>query len=210
MSEEKIVTILTQHLPHRAIDYCLELWKAHPFQLRITKSRQSKAGDFYCHTPHSIPRISLNNDLNPYLFLITYIHEVAHLLVYRKHKRNVDPHGTAWKLSFQELMLPMLTPDIFPDPVLHILNQHMHSPKASSFADAELTRILRMYDPHGSTIITVSELPEGSLFMLRGRHFRKGKLKRTRYLCHEVKSRKQYLVPSEAPVDNVQLTFGFS
>lgn len=208
MQEREVLTILHKHLPDAAVDYCHSLWKASPFHLKITNSRHSKAGDFYCSNKQEIPRITLNNDLNPYLFLLTYVHEVAHLYVFNQHNRNIAPHGREWKHTFQQLLQPLLQPAFFPEPALTLLIRHMQNPKASSFADAALTKALRSFDPKAVEDITVSDLPEGSLFVLRGKHFKKGKLRRTRFLCHEIKSKRQYLVPAEALVEKVQLSLG--
>ncbi|MDH4058932.1 MAG: transcription elongation protein SprT [Cyclobacteriaceae bacterium] len=204
MTEEKVTKILSQHVPQKAIEYCLSLWKENAFHLKITRSRNSKTGDFFCAASQVTPRISINNDLNPYLFLITYVHEVAHLHVHKRNRR-ATPHGKEWKLCFQQLMLPLLTPELFPEPVFSLLHKHMQQPKASSFADAALTKALRLFDPHAEGMITVSELPEGSHFMIRGKQFKKGELRRTRFLCHEIKSKRKYLVPAEALVSEVQL-----
>lgn len=204
MSEEKVLQILSQHVPSRAIPYCHSIWKATPFNLKITRSRHTKAGDFFCARNQEVPRITLNQDLNPYLFLVTYLHEVAHLHVFRKQGNKTLPHGKEWKESFRQIMAPVLSGDFFPEPVLVLLLRHMENPKASSFADVELTKAFRLYDPMYQEIITVSDLPEGSTFVLRGKHFKRGQRKRTRFLCHEMNTKRKYLVPSEAVVSEVQ------
>jgi SprT protein len=204
MKESQVLEILQTHLPEKAVDYCFTLWRERPFHLKITKSRQTKVGDFTSRRDALHPRITLNNDLNRFTFLITYIHEVAHLHVFLQYKNKVDPHGDQWKKTFQQLLEPVLTSEIFPDEVLTPLLRHMINPKASSFADTELTKALRTFDAVEG--IVLSELPEGSIFHLNGRYFTKGKLKRTRILCKEAKSKRQYLVPADALVSNVQLS----
>jgi SprT protein len=69
-----------------------------------------------------------------------------------------------------------------------------------------LTKALRSFDDKAHNDIVLSDLPEGSTFQLNGRYFKKGKLRRTRILCKEVNSKRQYLVPAEALVSNVQLS----
>lgn len=206
MTSEKILAIFQKHLPEHAVAYCFQLWNERPFALKITKSRQSKVGDFTSRSDALNPRITLNHDLNPYTFLITYIHEVAHLHVFLQYRNRVDPHGIEWKVAFQKLLQPVLTPEIFPEEILSVLTRHMQNPKASSFADSELTRALRNFDTRSHVNIVLADLPEGSTFQLNGRFFTKGKLKRTRILCKETKSRKHYLVPADALVNNVQLS----
>jgi SprT protein len=206
MTEQHVLSILQHHLPAQAVAYCLQLWKEKPFTLKITKSRLTKIGDFTSRKDAARPQITLNSDLNPYTFLITYIHEVAHLHVFVSYGNRVEPHGEHWKIEFQRLMTPLFSLDIFPEEVLIPLMDHMENPKASSFADVTLTKALRGFDQHANTNIVLSDLPEGSIFELHGRYFKKGILRRTRVVCNELNSKRSYLVPAEALVTNVQLS----
>ena len=193
-------------MPPASVEYCFQLWKETPFELKVTRSRNSKVGDFTSKGSKSHPRITLNNDLNPYLFLQTYIHEVAHLRVYLRLGNKVDPHGEEWKSTFTDLMIPVMWENIFPEEVLHELRRHMINPKASSYADPRLIEVLRKFDRNASQFILLSQLPEGSIFQFQKRFFKKGKLRRTRIICVELKSKRSYLVPSDALVNNVQLS----
>ena len=172
--------------------------------MKITRARQTKVGDFTSRNTKAHPRITLNNDLNPYLFLMTYVHEVAHLRVYITHGARVDPHGIQWRTTFTDLMVPLLWEEIFPEQVLHELRRHMINPKASSYADTRLTEAFRRLDKNPP--VTLDQVPEGSIFKLQGRWFRKGKLRRTRVLCREMHSKRDYLVPVDAVVTDVQLS----
>lgn len=205
MNPEKIYSILQDHVPGAALQYCLRLWSETPFQLKITRTRQTKVGDFTTRKS-SQPRITLNHELNTFLFLITYVHEVAHLRVHLEHGTRVDPHGDEWRNKFAELMQPTLNELVFETDVLVALKRHLVNPKASSFADTDLTKVLRRYDKNAAQYATLSDIPEGSIFRFQGRFFRKGKIKRTRVLCHEVKTRRHYLVPADVLVSGVQLS----
>lgn len=206
MNPEKIYATLQSHLPSAALQYCYQLWLETPFQLKITRTRQTKVGDFTSKRSVAHPRITLNHELNPFLFLITYIHEVAHLRVHLHYGGRVDPHGEEWKNSFRILMHPMLDGDIFEEDILTELRRHMANPKASSFADTDLTKALRRYDKDAAQYATLSDIPEGSIFRFQGRFFKKGKIRRTRVLCHEVKTKRHYLVPADVLVSGVQLS----
>lgn len=103
-------------------------------------------------------------------------------------------------------MIPVLTEEIFPSVILGVLKRHMANPKASSFSDSELTAALRKFDHNQNTVILLSQIPEGSVFGLHGRWFKKGKLKRTRVMCREVNTKRDYLVPIDAPVSGAQLS----
>jgi len=206
MTPEKIYPILQAHVPVTALQYCLQLWHETPFQLKITRTRQTKVGDFTSRKSIAHPRITLNHELNPYLFLITYIHEVAHLRVHLHHGNRVDPHGEEWKAVFRMLMEPVLNLHVFAEDILAELQKHMVNPRASSFADTALTKVLRRYDKDAEQYATLSDLPEGSIFRFQGRFFKKGKIRRTRVLCHEVKTKRHYLVPADVLVSGVQLS----
>ena len=206
MKEDKILEILQTHVPAPSVEYCFNLWLACPFELKLSKSRQTKVGDFTSRRSRSHPRITLNDDLNPYLFLTTYIHEVAHLHVYKRYVDRVEPHGDEWKQTFTDLLVPLLWEHIYPDEILHELRRHMVNPKASSFADSKLTEAFRRFDATKSHAAVLSDLPEGSIFQLQGKYFKKGKLRRTRFLCKDIKSKRDYLVPADALVNDVQLS----
>ncbi len=179
----------------------MKLWQHHGFVFRIKRKRATKLGD-YKYDPRSRKHtITVNNDLNPYSFLITYIHEVAHLVTYKKHKRSVPPHGREWKNSFKELMIPLLNTTVFPQELLKHVVHYLRNPSASSCNDHNLTMALAGYDTNRSTVLQDIEL--GSLFRLGKRTFKKEALKRTRYICLEVKSGKRYLISKSASVDKV-------
>lgn len=205
MPSQSINSILSNHLPAATVDYCFALWGQHPFELKLAKRRTSKVGDFSAPRGR-LPLITLNNDLNPYLFLLTYVHEVAHLFVHKKQGSRVDPHGREWKDEFKCLMQPLLSESAFPPEILHELKRHMADPKASSFADTALTNSLRKYDPEHSNSVQLSEIAEGSVFRLQGKYFKKGKLRRTRVVCREMKTKRLYLVPVDSLVGDVQLS----
>lgn len=190
---------LVAHLPDEAVDYCFELWRQKPFGFKLSKSRYSKAGDFSAR--HVGYTITINRDLNRYQFLITYIHEVAHLLVHRKFGRTVEPHGPEWRSEFRQLMQPLLTTEVFPPSLLKYLIAHLQKPRASTFSDSALTKELRLYDTTTTNNIALDHLTEGSMFKLRGRFFKKGKLRRTRFYCQEMKTNRNYLVPRIALVE---------
>lgn len=204
MDEQKILTVLQKHLPVPAVSYCFQLWQQHRFRFVLRKGRITKVGDFTYRTGQ-IPRITVNHDLNPYLFLVTYIHEVAHLEVHH-HFRRAEAHGEEWKNSFRNLLLPMMTSEIFPEELLKGLHRHMVNPKASTFSDSEMTSLFRSFDKHQHTITLLSQVAEGTVFGLHGRWFKKGKIRRTRVLCRELNTKKNYLVPADAPIENVQLS----
>jgi hypothetical protein len=203
MLPSRIASLLLPQVPASASNYCLQLLEKYRFDFKVRKSRITKVGDF---TPHrnKLPLITVNHDLHPYLFLITFIHEVAHLEVHLLHGNRVASHGNEWKRAFCSLMQPVTTTAVFPEALLAELQLHMANPMASTFSDSRLTAALRNYDSRQKNAVLLSQLPEGTVFGFHGRWFKKGKTRRTRVECNEVKSRRKYLVPADVPVENAR------
>lgn len=190
-------TSLIEHIPENATKPLLELLQKNPVQIKIVKHRSSKHGDFRSLKNGDL-QISINSDLNKYQFLLTLIHELAHLVTYleKKHHR---PHGIEWKRNFQHLMLPFLNPAIFPNDLLPYLAKYLKNPKASTGSDTQLTYALKQYDPNSGTHL-IFELPLGSSFLYKKKKYIKGDLRRTRYECIQLGTHKKYLFNKNAEV----------
>jgi SprT protein len=170
-------------------------------KIKITPARKTKLGDF--KAVKDALYISINNDLNPYSFLITLTHELAHAFVYIKHKRGVAPHGYQWQETFTSMMLNFLNPKIFPNDVLQVLSAHLKQPKASTLTDINLAAVLKKYDRVKA--LTISDIDEESIFSIpNGKIFKKGKQLRKRYRCIECTTNKIYLFHPFAEVTSVQ------
>ena len=195
MQREQIIPVLLKYLPKGSEDYAADLMLAYAIQLRIKNPRLSKLGDYRPPTPGNSHRISINRDLNPFAFLITFMHEVAHLLNFEKYGQGVSPHGVEWKREFQIISTPMIQQRFLPDDIQYALNRYLKNPKASSCTDSNLIRALRKYDPHSEWLL-VEEIQGGLLFQTQdGRRFKKLEKMRTRYRCIELDTQKIYLVP---------------
>jgi hypothetical protein len=146
--------------------------------------------------------VTVNENLNPYNFLLTFIHEMAHHWVYAKFSNRVDPHGAEWKEQFKELMIPFLTEEIFPEAILLPLKRHMRNPKASSQSDIKLAAALAAYDNTSGIEagVALHTLAVGSEFQLEKRTFKSIESRRTRVRCKELQSGKHYLVHKLAVV----------
>ncbi len=146
-------------------------------------------------------QITVNASLNRYKFLITLVHEVAHLVAFREYGMRIKPHGVEWKSTFRRLMLPFINPAIFPDSILPLLARHFRNPRASSDTDASLALALKQFDPENDKNY-IFELPYGSFFRIyNGKIFRKGQKKIKRYECVEISSGRIYLFNPNAEVE---------
>ena len=203
-ARKRLYEILINHVPENAVHYCLDLWMAVPFHFKVTNARNSKLGDYRYDPRNKSHSISVNYDLNKFSFLITYIHEIAHLLNNERHGRQVAPHGREWKKCFRELMEPILSDLIFPIEVLRPLRKHMENPKASTYADTNLVTALRNYGDNAMDLVTLDALDKGDVFEFNKRIYTKINLRRTRVLCQEAGSSKRYLISKIALVRNVK------
>lgn len=193
---------LSSFVPGSALTYCLQLRQTYIFDLHITRPRKTRLGDFTVR-PRQLPRITVNGNLNPYNFLITYIHEVAHCGVFQNYKRKVAPHGPEWKQLFGKLLQPVLTPDVFPDEILIPLKRYAINPKASTGSDHTLFAAIKKFDPDAalSNKKALAYLKEGTDFVFQNRTFVKGPLRRTRIVCTDKITNRRYTIPAHALVE---------
>lgn len=205
MSHKHQRDILAKYLPAPAVDEVFDIIASHSIHLHIKAARSTKLGDF--KAPHNgLPaRLSINGDLNPYAFLITLIHEIAHWLVWDEHKANrkIRPHGKEWKQTFAQLMQPFLRADIFPENLLLVLSHHMKNPKASSSSDLRLMKALKTYDA-GEKQMILADLNVNAHFKLKGRVFQIMKKNRSRFMCREQNSKRIFLVHSLVEVESIE------
>lgn len=190
--EEK--NVLNEYLPEAAVEKAFSWIVDKDVHLKISKQRKTKLGDYRPPVYHTNHRISINHNLNKYSFLITFVHEFAHLLVWEKHKGKVDPHGKEWKNEYKSLMQNFLNKAIFPADLEKVLAKSIENSKASSTSDLKLSRVLKKYDDQ-SDFLTLEDLEEDAVFFIEGgRRFKKGQKQRTRYKCQNIDNKKIYLV----------------
>ncbi len=190
---ERNQSILNKYIPEKAVPVISEWIYKFDFKLKIKKSRSSKYGDYRPPVKGENHLITINYDMNKYAFLITLVHEIAHLSTYNKHKDSVKPHGEEWKLHYKLLMQQFLIPDIFPVDVITALRKYMNNPAASSCSDTNLLRLLKNYD-NKQDIVLLEDIPVGSTFSYNNnRHFIKGPQSRKRIKCTDVNTKATYL-----------------
>ncbi len=193
--------VLSKYLPEHSVNVCFELIKANNVHLKIVNERQTRHGD-YRKAISGKHEITVNSNLNKYRFLITLIHEIAHLVAFEKYGRNIKPHGDEWKITFQHLMIPFIRPEIFPNQLLPLLARHFKNPKASSDTDATLSLALKQFDTQDSDKNYIFEIPYGTIFKIKnGKIFKKIALRTKRYECLEINSGKLYLFNPNAEVE---------
>ena len=185
------------YIPEASISHVDSLMLNYGIDLKIVNQRQTKHGDFR-RSPSGKMQITVNNNLNPEQFIITLIHEIAHYVTFKNYGR-VQPHGTKWKQTFQQLMLPILNPDVFPDHILHLLAKHLKNPKASTDSDPKLSLALKNgLSSEGMKF--VHELNLGTIFEYKNQQYKRGKIRRTRIECLNLSNKRVYLFHQNAEV----------
>ena len=200
MSQKDFATQLSKYVPQGTEDVLSKWIFKYNIQLTISRDRKTKLGDFRTNSQSKLLRVSVNGGLNPYAFLITLTHEIAHAAVHINNRKRVKPHGIEWKLQYQELMIIFFDLKIFPYDIALPLSHYMQNPKASSNADHKLYLALKACDPIDESVILLKDLDEGTEFILQNRLFKKGKKRRTRYSCIDVSSNREYTVNAIAEV----------
>lgn len=193
---------LEQFLPEGTYRKVAPFFREYNIHLTITHDRVTVLGD-YRSPSHDYPvhRISINGSLNPYSFLITLLHELAHMLAYIQYKRSIQPHGAEWKDIFGKLLGKYLGKGIFPANVEEALINYQSRITASTCSDPDLYRALKKHDRRKKYMRLVEEVPLNEHFETHdGRIFQNIEKLRTRFRCKEVGTGYVYLFPAIAEV----------
>lgn len=195
MNQVELLNILKKFVPAGTEILCSKILIYYGIHLHISKPRKSKYGDYRPPVYGQKHRISLNNDLNEYAFLITFLHETAHLTNFMKNGLFVMPHGTEWKNEFKRVSTPFIDMNVMPSDVIYALKNYLSNPAASSCSDPLLFKTLRKYDKETNWML-VEEIPPQVPFVLQdGREFIKIEKHKTRFSCIEVISGKKFIIP---------------
>ena len=184
--------ILKDYLPENALEEIGEMIDKYQVTIRLAKNRKRVNGTYSRPTKHYSHRISINQNLNPYAFLITLLHEFAHLYawVYDRSFR----HNIAWKKHFTTLLLHFIHLKSFPKDVETALFLHINNMKSSDFLDLHLSRTLQTYDKVvlREDEMPLSDLPVNAYFTYNGKMYVNKGIIRKYYLCKDIKTSKKY------------------
>lgn len=195
----EIARALGPYLPEGTAETIAEWIVGHRVQFVVAKPRQSKLGDFRAGNRHMPSRISVNGDLNPYAFLITTVHEFAHLACYSKYGRKVAPHGKEWKQLYTDMLQPFVNGRVFPAEIHEALLQHISSPKASSCSCPTLNKAMALHDDQ--EVVFLESTTTGIHFLFRDECYEVVEKRRTRFLCKRLRDGKNYLISGRATIE---------
>jgi hypothetical protein len=179
---------LSNYLPEGAFEPVVQLIHQYKVHLTVTRARKSVLGDYRHPFMGSNHKITVNGNLNTYEFLITLLHELAHLLCFEQHKNRVEAHGKEWKTIYGNLLGAFIGLDLFPNDITKSLKKTLLNPAATANGETSLLLVLRRYDTIkklGHAFI--ADIPVGTIFeSLNGRIFKRGAKRRIRIECTEM------------------------
>jgi hypothetical protein len=195
---------LADYLPEASFEPVVQYIHYYKVHLTVTKKRKSVLGDYRHSLRDKHHRITVNGNLNKYEFLITLLHELAHLLTFEQFSHKAEAHGKEWKNNYSKLLIDFVQRKIFPADIEKALQKSIINPSATANGETELLMVLRKYNPQKREgVYPVTELPEGSIFMTEnGKIFKKGAKRRKRFECMEIKTGSVYLF---SPITEVKL-----
>ena len=198
---------LANYLPEGAFDPVVNLIHQYKVHLTVTRARKSVLGDYRHPSMGSNHKITVNGNLNKYEFLITLLHELAHLLCFEQYRNRVEAHGKEWKQIYGNLLGAFIEMDLFHNDITKSLKKTLLNPAATANGETALLLVLRQYNKiNKSGAVVLASLPDGILFTAeKGRIYKKIKLRRKRIECLEVKTGNIYLFSALTEVQVVKL-----
>jgi SprT protein len=195
MSKKEVpLHALAAYVPEGSLEPVLEYLHQYKIHLTITKERNSILGDYRHAINQKNHRISVNGNLNKYAFLVTLLHEIAHLLAFEFYGHRIAAHGKEWKHEYGKILAKFLLKKIFPSDIERALMKSLQNPSATSCGEEHLMRVLRNYDARKDGVVLVEELQHDQLFKTKdGRIFQKKEKLRKRHKAVDVKSGAVYL-----------------
>ncbi len=200
----KYHSFFEKFIPTDFLEYVVSIIQENEVRFKIVRPRKTKLGDFRAGRKGEKHIITINRDLNPYSFLITTLHEFAHLIAHNKYGGRIRAHGKEWKQEYTSIMYPLIESNKLPKDIEDALLKSLVNVKASSCSDVTLQRVLIKYDLDSTETLLLEELDKNSIFALNNKVFKKGNLRRTRFLCKETTTKRDYLIHALAKVKEIK------
>lgn len=185
---------LKKFIPEKSFDYVVHYIQHYNIYFTVTQRRKTILGDYRHSFKDKNHRITVNGNLNQYEFLITFLHELAHLQTFEMYTNRVEPHGIEWKKAYSQLLIKFIELLVFPEDIVVALQKSIINPSATASGETELLKVLRKYN---TTVrigfVPLETLPFGSLFKTeKNRIFKKLEQRRKRFVCEEIQTGRLY------------------
>lgn len=174
------------------------------FHLKVTKARETKYGDYSSPIKNKKQRITINGNLDKYSFLLTLLHELAHLMVFENYDKKVKPHGKEWKYCFSQILLKAINDNIFPLSVNETINKYYINKQ--SFTHNSRVKISNAIDKELGIpeSIRLENIPiNKTVLLINGMTVTKLEQKRTRCICRNLEDRRLYYIHKFIEVESV-------
>ena len=129
---EHPLAALSAYLPDGTFEPVVQLINQYKVHLTVTRARKSVLGDYRHAVLGANHKITVNGNLNKYEFLITLLHELAHLLCFEQYRNRVEAHGKEWKNIYSALLVSFIQLGIFPADIQKSLQKTLLNPAATA------------------------------------------------------------------------------
>ncbi|TAE07427.1 MAG: hypothetical protein EAY72_14095, partial [Bacteroidetes bacterium] len=194
---------LEEFLPAGTLERVVYYIQKYSVHLTVTKERKRVLGNYRFKRQDGKHEITLNATLHPYDFLLTFLHELAHLQVFAAYQNRVEPHGLEWKLAYAKLMVEFVEMNVFPQPLVKAIVAECKNPSATANPSSPLTQALQHYYALNQNQVVLQSLPVGTYFVFDKNLYQILERKRTRYVCLQVQQKKRYLFSALTPVEEL-------
>lgn len=198
-SEHKAIAQFLDKFPSPASSYISTLAESSHFKIILTNQRKSRHGSFAVSQITRQPAIRISNHLSRHLFLLVFLHEVAHYRVWLQKGHRHRPHGKEWKNEFSILLQPLLALEQLDIDFKKAISKVIKHPGATFNNNIQLLSLINELDS-GSEYNTVRNIEKGMTFVLNGKNFVKMNTLRTRCKCYCPDDKKYYLVSLNAQI----------
>lgn len=185
---------LKKFIPLNSFDAVVHYINHYKIHFTVTQRRKTILGDYRHPFKNQTHRITVNGNLNNYEFLITFLHELAHLQTFEQFNNRVEPHGIEWKRNYSQLIVQFIQMQVFPAIVVQALQKTIINPAATASGETELLKVLRTFNVNQRQgFVTVENIPTGAFFKTdKNRIFKKLAQRRKRFVCEEVGTGRLY------------------
>lgn len=189
-------------LPVNAQKQVQGLLHSEPVEIVLRRDRKTKWGDFRYHPKHETSTITLNEGLLPEAMLLTFLHEYSHFLTVLRYGTRVRPHGPEWKRIFQEILSSFQGEEIWGNELDRSLRKYSKNPSATVNTNPIL--YAQLIDRKTNESVMLNLLSFQDHFEFNERTFVLLKKRRTRFVCRDTNTKKDYLFRSATLVKPIQ------
>jgi N-glycosylase/DNA lyase len=186
---------LVRYIGEAAAHFIDENTKGLTFHLKVTKERATKYGDYSTPINNKKQQITVNGNLDQFSFLLTLLHELAHLRVYEKHSYRIKPHGEQWKNEFANYLRLAIEHHLFPEEIAKPIRKYYIS--KLSFTHNSRVHVLNsiLNFLKKEIPMRLQDIPLNSKAILsNGMMITKIEQKRTRCICKDHSNNKLYSI----------------